>query len=117
MRKAGCKHGGADDVGGFAIAYLYATLAENAGDRAACLYLTLPMQISSTTAGSAFILSLTCFKSEYTIKSRSVSFMPPFLPFVNGVRMANVITTSSGFFVVLLGDAMSVGRLEEADPR
>jgi hypothetical protein len=74
-----------------------------------CVDLTLPKQISSTMAGSTFILSLTSFKSEYTIKSSDVSFMPPFLPFVNGVLIAIVMTTSSGFFVVLLGgDIVSV---------
>jgi hypothetical protein len=72
------------------------------------VYLTLPKQISSTRAGSIFILSLTCFRSEYTIKSSGVSFMPPFLPFVNGVLMAIVMTISSGFFAVLLGNTMSV---------
>jgi hypothetical protein len=47
------------------------------------------------------------------MKSSGVSFMPPFLPFVNGVLIANVMTTSSGFFVVLLGETQSVLRLEE----
>jgi hypothetical protein len=64
-------------------------------------------------AGSTFILSLTSFKSEYTIKSSGVSFMPPFFPFVNGVLIASVMTTSSGFFVVLLGKIQSVLRFEE----
>jgi hypothetical protein len=78
--------------------------------------LTLPKQMSSTMAGSTFILSLTSFKSEYTMKSSDVSFMPPFLPFVNGVLMANVMTISSGFFAVLLGkggEQQSVLRCEE----
>lgn len=33
--------------------------------------------------------------------SRGVSFIPPFLALVSGVRMARVMTTSSGFFCVL----------------
>jgi hypothetical protein len=32
MREAGCQHGGADDVGGFAVADLYAVLVVNASD-------------------------------------------------------------------------------------
>jgi hypothetical protein len=68
-------------------------------------------------AGSIFILSLTVFRIEYTIKSRSVSFIPPFLPFVSGVLMAIVMTISSGFFVVLLGDKISVLRLQNMDSR
>ena len=75
------------------------------------------MQMSSTMAGSIFILCLTSFRSEYTIKSRSVSFMPPFLPFVSGVLMAIVMTTSSGFFVVLLGETLSVLRSWKVDSR
>jgi hypothetical protein len=113
MREAGGKHRGADDVGGFAVADLFAALTVDAHGPDRVSSLTLPMQISSTRAGSIFILSLTSFKSEYTIKSRGVSFMPPFLAFVSGVRMAIVMTTSSGFFVVLAEDTMSVLRLQK----
>lgn len=35
------------------------------------------------------------------MKSSGVSFKPPLKPLVRGVRMANVMTTSSGFFCVL----------------
>ncbi len=35
------------------------------------------------------------------MKSSGVSFKPPLKPLVRGVRIANVITTSSGFFWVL----------------
>ena len=35
------------------------------------------------------------------MKSNGVSFMPPLKPLVRGVRIANVMTTSSGFFCVL----------------
>lgn len=39
------------------------------------------------------------------MKSRVVSFRPPLKPLVRGVRIARVITTSSGFFWVLFGHA------------
>ena len=35
------------------------------------------------------------------MKSNGVSFKPPLKPLVRGVRIANVMTTSSGFFCVL----------------
>ena len=35
------------------------------------------------------------------MKSSGVSFIPPLKPLVRGVRIANVMTTSSGFFWVL----------------
>ena len=35
------------------------------------------------------------------MKSNGVSFKPPLKPLVRGVRIANVMTTSSGFFWVL----------------
>ncbi len=35
------------------------------------------------------------------MKSSGVSFNPPLKPLVRGVRSANVMTTSSGFFWVL----------------
>ena len=35
------------------------------------------------------------------MKSSGVSFKPPLKPLVRGVRIANVMTTSSGFFWVL----------------
>jgi hypothetical protein len=38
------------------------------------------------------------------MKSRGVSLRPPLPALVRGVRMARVITTSSGFFCVLLKD-------------
>ncbi len=36
------------------------------------------------------------------MNSNGVSFMPPLKPLVRGVRIARVMTTSSGFFCVLL---------------
>lgn len=43
----------------------------------------------------------TCSSSLKTMASRWVSLKPPFLALVKGVRMARVMTTSSGFFCVL----------------
>ena len=48
-----------------------------------------------------FIRLTTCFINFTTMASSGVSLRPPFRPFVSGVRMASVITTSSGFFCVL----------------
>ena len=42
------------------------------------------------------------------MKSSGVSFNPPLKPLVRGVRIANVMTTSSGFFWVL--EIVSNGR-------
>lgn len=44
------------------------------------------------------------------MKSRAVSLKPPLLPLVRGVRMARVMTTSSGFWDVLV--VLDGGELE-----
>ena len=65
------------------------------------LRLTFPKQMSSTICGSKLLFLTTCSKILNTMPSSGVSFRPPFLPFASGVRIARVMTISSGFFWVL----------------
>jgi len=62
---------------------------------------TLPMQMSSTRSGENPRRSRVAFRMAYMRYSRLVSLNPPFLPLHSGVRIAKVMTISSGFFVVL----------------
>jgi hypothetical protein len=58
--------------------------------------------MSSTTAGSRFDLATTCLRVLTRRPSSVVSLKPPLYALVRGVRSASVMTTSSGFLVVLL---------------
>lgn len=62
----------------------------------------MPQQMSSTSAGSRFDFSITCFSRAYTMKSSWVSLKPPLKALAKGVRIARVITTSSAFLEVLV---------------
>lgn len=64
-------------------------------------WLTLPKQMSSTICGSRLLFFTTCSKILKTMPSRGRSLKPPFFALHNGVRMARVMTMSSGFFWVL----------------
>lgn len=57
--------------------------------------------MSSTRAGSRFALATTCLRVLTRMPSRVVSLKPPLWAFVRGVRIARVMTMSSGFLVVL----------------
>lgn len=59
------------------------------------------MQISSTSSGVKPMRSRTSLRMAYIRYSTEVSLKPPFLPLHSGVRMASVMTTSSGFLEVL----------------
>lgn len=63
---------------------------------------TLPRQMSSTSCGSMLLLRTTCSRILKTRPSRGVSLKPPLTALVRGVLMARVMTTSSGFWEVLL---------------
>ena len=61
------------------------------------------MQMSSTRSGAKPMRSLTSLRMAYIRYSTEVSLKPPFLPLQSGVRIASVMTTSSGFLDVLYG--------------
>lgn len=69
--------------------------------RKVCVTRTLPMAISSTRSGVNPMRSLVSLRMAYIRYSTEVSLKPPFLPLQSGVRMARVMTTSSGFLEVL----------------
>lgn len=57
--------------------------------------------MSSTICGSMLLFLSTCSKILKTRPSSGVFLRPPFPALHSGVRMARVMTTSSGFFCVL----------------
>ena len=101
VRKASCERSCTGVVCSFAVANLYAQISTGRNYSSYVYILTFPRQTSSIRDGSMLLLCRTCSRILKTRLSRVVSLRPPFPDLHIGVRIASVITTSSGVCCVL----------------